>query len=95
MDIRKIPDVQKKADWWFDFLEFGDERDVLYKDLSLGCPGLRCKSVDPVPRSTRGGSALGFMNPLYAVASVLLFLPGWLLIKSISVKWERQDQPGF
>ena len=39
--------------------------------------------------------ALGFMNPLYAVASVLLFLPGWLLIKSSYVKWEAQDQPGF
>ncbi len=39
--------------------------------------------------------ALGFTNPLYAVASVLLFLPGWLLIKSSYVKWEAQDQPGF
>jgi ABC-2 type transport system ATP-binding protein len=35
-EIRKIPDVQKKADWWFDFLEFGDKRDVLCKDLSRG-----------------------------------------------------------
>ncbi len=39
--------------------------------------------------------AFGFMNPLYAIASVLLFLPGWLLIKSGYVKWEAQDQPGF
>ena len=39
--------------------------------------------------------ALGFMNPLHAIASVLLFLPGWLLIKSSYVKWEAQDQPGF
>ena len=35
-EIRNIPDVQKKADWWFDFLEFGDKRDVLCKDLSRG-----------------------------------------------------------
>lgn len=35
-EIRKIPDVQKKSDWWFDFLEFGDKRDVLCKDLSRG-----------------------------------------------------------
>jgi ABC-2 type transport system ATP-binding protein len=34
--VRKIPDVQKKADWWFDLLEFGDKRDVLCKDLSRG-----------------------------------------------------------
>ncbi|MFA5214270.1 MAG: ABC transporter ATP-binding protein [Methanoregula sp.] len=34
--IRKIPDVQEKADWWFDYLEFGDKRDVLCKDLSRG-----------------------------------------------------------
>jgi ABC-2 type transport system ATP-binding protein len=35
-EIRKIPDVRKRADWWFDFLEFGDKRDVLCKDLSRG-----------------------------------------------------------
>lgn len=35
-EIRRIPDVQKKADWWFDFLEFGDQSDVLCKDLSRG-----------------------------------------------------------
>ncbi|NYT17122.1 MAG: ABC transporter ATP-binding protein [Methanomicrobiales archaeon] len=34
--IRKIPAVQEKADWWFDFLEFSDKRDVLCKDLSRG-----------------------------------------------------------
>ena len=34
--VRKIPDVQKKADWWFDFLEFEDKREVLCKDLSRG-----------------------------------------------------------
>jgi ABC-2 type transport system ATP-binding protein len=35
-EVRKIQDVGKKADWWFDFLDFGDKRDVLCKDLSRG-----------------------------------------------------------
>lgn len=35
-EIRKIPDVLEKSEWWFDFLEFGDKRDVLCKDLSRG-----------------------------------------------------------
>jgi ABC-2 type transport system ATP-binding protein len=35
-DIRKIPDLEQKADWWFDFLEYGDKRNVLCKDLSRG-----------------------------------------------------------
>jgi hypothetical protein len=39
--------------------------------------------------------ALAFMNPLSAIASVLLFLPGWLLIASSYGKWEALDQPGF
>jgi len=34
--IRQIPDIGKKADWWFDFLDFADKRDVLCKDLSRG-----------------------------------------------------------
>ncbi len=34
--VRKITGVQEKADWWFDFLEFGDQRDLLCKDLSRG-----------------------------------------------------------
>ncbi|PKL65325.1 MAG: ABC transporter ATP-binding protein [Methanomicrobiales archaeon HGW-Methanomicrobiales-3] len=34
--VRKIPDLESKADWWFDFLEFRDKRDVLCKDLSRG-----------------------------------------------------------
>jgi len=34
--VRKIPDLAEKADWWFDFLEFGDKRNVLCKDLSRG-----------------------------------------------------------
>ena len=34
--VRRIPDVSKQAEWWFDFLDFGDKRDVLCKDLSRG-----------------------------------------------------------
>ena len=39
--------------------------------------------------------ALAFMNPVYAIASVLLFLPCWLLIRSSYGKWEVRDQPFF
>jgi ABC-2 type transport system ATP-binding protein len=35
-EVRHIPGVRKKADWWFDFLDFNDKRDVLCKDLSRG-----------------------------------------------------------
>ena len=38
---------------------------------------------------------LAFMNPYYVVASVLLLLPGWLLVKQSYRKWESWDQPGF
>ena len=34
--IRKIPDIKAKADWWFDFLDFADKKQVLCKDLSRG-----------------------------------------------------------
>ena len=34
--VRRIPDLAAKAEWWFDFLEFGDKKDVLCKDLSRG-----------------------------------------------------------
>jgi ABC-2 type transport system ATP-binding protein len=34
--VRGIPDIGKKADWWFDFLDFSEKRDVLCKDLSRG-----------------------------------------------------------
>jgi hypothetical protein len=39
--------------------------------------------------------ALAFVNPSYAIGSVLLFLPAWLLVKGSYTKWEMQDQPGF
>ncbi len=35
-EVRHIANVEKKADWWFDFLDFSDKRDVLCKDLSRG-----------------------------------------------------------
>ncbi len=34
--IRKIPDINERAAWWFDFLDFKDKKDVLCKDLSRG-----------------------------------------------------------
>ena len=34
--VRKIPDIESKADWWFDFLDFADKKNVLCKDLSRG-----------------------------------------------------------
>jgi ABC-2 type transport system ATP-binding protein len=34
--VRKIPDIEAKADWWFDFLDFADKKNVLCKDLSRG-----------------------------------------------------------
>jgi ABC-2 type transport system ATP-binding protein len=34
--VRKIAGIEEKADWWFDFLDFRDKRNVLCKDLSRG-----------------------------------------------------------
>ena len=34
--VRKIHDIESKADWWFDFLDFADKKNVLCKDLSRG-----------------------------------------------------------
>ncbi len=34
--VRNIEDVEEKSQWWFDYLDFGDKRDVLCKDLSRG-----------------------------------------------------------
>jgi len=34
--VRKIPGIEAKADWWFDFLDFADKKNVLCKDLSRG-----------------------------------------------------------
>ncbi|HNX18297.1 MAG TPA: ABC transporter ATP-binding protein [Methanoregula sp.] len=34
--IRKIPDIEEKASWWFDFLDFADKKNELCKDLSRG-----------------------------------------------------------
>jgi ABC-2 type transport system ATP-binding protein len=34
--VRKIPDNEARADWWFEFLDFTDKKNVLCKDLSRG-----------------------------------------------------------
>jgi ABC-2 type transport system ATP-binding protein len=34
--IRNIEDVEEKSQWWFEYLDFGDKRGVLCKDLSRG-----------------------------------------------------------
>ena len=34
--VRKIPDITERAEWWFDFLDFRDKKNVLCKDLSRG-----------------------------------------------------------
>ena len=34
--VRKIPEFETKAAWWFDFLDFADKKNVLCKDLSRG-----------------------------------------------------------
>jgi len=34
--IRRIGDIESQCSFWFDFLEFGDKKDVLCKDLSRG-----------------------------------------------------------
>lgn len=35
-DIRKIPDLEHRADWWFKFLDYADKKNVICKDLSRG-----------------------------------------------------------
>ncbi|NLV25666.1 MAG: ABC transporter ATP-binding protein [Methanomicrobiales archaeon] len=35
-EIRKIPEIEKKAAWWFNYLDFEDKKHVLCKDLSRG-----------------------------------------------------------
>ncbi|MEI7649638.1 MAG: hypothetical protein WCJ47_08035, partial [Methanomicrobiales archaeon] len=39
--------------------------------------------------------ALSFINPNYALVSVLLFLPGWLFVRESYAKWNTLDQPTF
>jgi ABC-2 type transport system ATP-binding protein len=34
--VRGIPDIAGRAEWWFDFLDFADKKNVLCKDLSRG-----------------------------------------------------------
>jgi len=37
-DIRKIPDLEERADWWFEFLEYGDKK-MSCARTSQGEPG--------------------------------------------------------
>ncbi len=34
--LRNLPDIRNRAEWWFDFLDFADKKNVLCKDLSRG-----------------------------------------------------------
>ncbi len=34
--VRMLEETDEAAEWWFEFLDFGDKRDVLCKDLSRG-----------------------------------------------------------
>jgi len=34
--LRNLPDLRQRAEWWFDFLDFADKKNVLCKDLSRG-----------------------------------------------------------
>ncbi|WAI02043.1 ABC transporter ATP-binding protein [Methanogenium organophilum] len=34
--IRNLEDTEEQAEWWFEFLDFRDKKDVLCKDLSRG-----------------------------------------------------------
>ena len=34
--VRRLDDAARRADWWFEFLDFSDKRNVLCKDLSRG-----------------------------------------------------------
>jgi hypothetical protein len=40
-------------------------------------------------------SALAFANPLYALSSVILLLPAWLLVQKGKVRWDAEEPAGF
>lgn len=40
-------------------------------------------------------STLSFADSLYALSSILLFLPGWMLVQAGFTRWEAYEQPGF
>ena len=40
-------------------------------------------------------SALAFANPLYALSSVVLLLPAWLLVQKGKVRWNAEEVAGF
>jgi len=40
-------------------------------------------------------TAIAFANPLFALSSVILFLPAWLFVRKAKVKWDAVDPAGF
>ncbi|MDD1684595.1 MAG: hypothetical protein LUQ19_01750, partial [Methanoregula sp.] len=40
-------------------------------------------------------SAAAFMNPLYALAAIILTLPAWLFVQQAKVRWDAVDPEGF
>ncbi|MDD1696631.1 MAG: hypothetical protein LUQ54_07015, partial [Methanoregula sp.] len=39
--------------------------------------------------------ALAFVNPDFAMASIFLLIPAWLIVQSSYGKWETEEQQGF
>ena len=39
--------------------------------------------------------AVAFINPYFALVSLVLLLPAWLLVRQGFIKWEEKEQPGF
>jgi hypothetical protein len=40
-------------------------------------------------------SAAAFLNPSYALASLVLAIPAWVLVQKAKVRWDAVDQEGF
>jgi len=40
-------------------------------------------------------TAIAFAHPLFALSSVILFLPAWLFVRKAKVKWDAMDPAGF
>jgi hypothetical protein len=40
-------------------------------------------------------SGLAFASPLYALTSVVLFLPAWLFVQKGKARWDAVDPAGF
>ena len=40
-------------------------------------------------------TAVAFENPYYALSSVILAIPAWLLVEKAKVRWDSVDPAGF